>query len=392
MKRNQSDHAAVRSTRPIETMAATRYAVYISLFYNVVGMLPFLMSDTVKDLIPGIKTEDCPRRNQCKEHVEFTSAKIYLQVIVGVAVMFACLIGIDDRKNGLLAALGCFICTMAKHIIVDDLIPPPPVMAMTAITLAAVAFGPGEWGKRVFVGFNLINAFTFITQPLMVVNDTFPTIVAGSDALKNCTWFLEVIALYSVMAAIYAATPNRALGLAYSYMAIFPVLGKHVILDKAGPPAFMIVLNFVGAAVAWYEVGWADLKPACDKAIKSGPMKLHAIIVAAGFVPYFIVESIGLSIPMLGMAAIDSSYAYTGATALLCGFTAIFCSIVAYIEYTGQMEGKLFAVYHYFLSVVVSYWMLQPSTSDMGKLFFTPPLLFTAWTIYIVNTKDPKAD
>ena len=121
-------------------------------------------------------------------------------------------------------------------------------------------------------------------------------------------------------------------------------------------------------------------------------MKTHGMLVGAGFVPYFVVESIGLSVPMLGMAAIDSSYAYTGATALLCGFTAIFCSIVAYIEYTGQMEGKLFAVYHYFLSVVVSYWMLQPSTSDMGKLFFTPPLLFTAWTIYIVNTKDPKAD
>merc|ERR1711865_203231 len=116
---------------------STKYAVYISLFYNVVGMLPFLMPDTIKDLIPGIKTEDCPRRNKCVEHVDFTSAKIYLQVIVGVAVMYACLIGIDNRKNGLLAALGCFIFTMGKHIVVDGLIPPPPVMVMTAITLAA---------------------------------------------------------------------------------------------------------------------------------------------------------------------------------------------------------------------------------------------------------------
>jgi len=367
---------------------STKYAVYISLFYNVVGMLPFLMPDTIKDLIPGIKTEDCPRRNKCVEHVDFTSAKIYLQVIVGVAVMYACLIGIDNRKNGLLAALGCFIFTMGKHIVVDGLIPPPPVMVMTAITLAAVAVAPGEWGKRVFVGFNLINAFTFITQPLMVLNDTFPSIVAGSDALRNGTWFLEVIALYSVMSAIFAATPNRALGLAYSWTAVLPVLGKHVILDKSGPPAFMIVLNFVGVAVAWYEVGWANLKPSAEKAMQSGPMKLHAMIVGTGFVPYFLVESIGLSFPMVGLAAIDSSYAYTGATALLCGMLAIFCSMTAYTEYTGQMEGKLFALYHYFLSVVVTFWMLQPSTSDLGKLFFAAPLAFTAWCVYIVVTKD----
>lgn len=210
----------------------TTYAVYISLFYNTVGVLPFLMADTVKELVPGIKTEDCPRRNRCTEHVDFTSAKIYLQVIVGVAVMYACLVGIDNRKNGLLAGLGCFICTMAKHIVVDGLIPPPPVMVMTAATLVAVVAAPGEWGKRAFVSFCLINAFTFITQPLMVLQDTFPSITAGSDASRNGTWFFEVIALYVVMAAIFAATPDRALGLAYSWTAVLPVLGKHVLLDK----------------------------------------------------------------------------------------------------------------------------------------------------------------
>merc|ERR1711935_409809 len=90
----------------------------------------------------------------------------------------------------------------------------------------------------------------------------------------------------------------------------------------------------------------ANLKPSAEKAMQSGPMKLHAMIVGTGFVPYFLVESIGLSFPMVGLAAIDSSYAYTGATALLCGMLAIFCSMTAYAEYTGQMEGKLFALYH----------------------------------------------
>lgn len=302
--------------------------------------------------------------------------------------MFACLVAIQDRKNGLLAGLTCFICTMGKHIMVDGLIPPPPVMVMTAITLLAVVAAPGEWGKRAFVGFCLINAFTFITQPLMVLQDTFPSITAGSEAEKHGIWFLEVIALYSIMAAIFAATPDRDLGLAYSWQVVLPVLGKHVILDKSGPPAFMIALNLVGVAAAWYEYGWADLKPAAEKAMQSGPMKMHAIIVATGFVPYFAVESMGLSLPMVGLAAIDSSYAYTGATGMLTGMLAIFCWMAAYAEYTGKMEGKLFAFYHYFLATVVAFWMLQPTTTFEGKLFFAAPLLFTAWCVLIVVTKD----
>ena len=150
----------------------------------------------------------------------------------------------------------------------------------------------------------------------------------------------------------------------------------------------MVVLNLVIAAVAWYEVGWANMRPSAEKAMKSGPMKLHAIIVGTGFVPYFMVESVGLTFPMIGLAAIDTSYAYTGATGMLCGMLAVFCAMTAYTEYTGLMEGKLFAIYHYFLSVVVAFWMLQPSTTLMSKLFFAAPHMFTAWSVYIVVTKD----
>ena len=53
-------------------------------------------------------------------------------------------------KNGRLAAMGCMILTMLKHIIIDGLIPPPPVMAMTAGVVVANLAAPGEWGKRAF--------------------------------------------------------------------------------------------------------------------------------------------------------------------------------------------------------------------------------------------------
>ena len=54
------------------------------------------------------------------------------------------------------------------------------------------------------------------------------------------------------------------------------------------------------------------------------------------------------------------------------------------------MSGKMFALYHYFLSLVVFLWQCQPSTSAIGVLFFAAPHMFTAWTIYLVVTNSPN--
>lgn len=98
-----------------------------------------------------------------------------------------------------------------------------------------------------------------------------------------------------------------------------------------------------------------------------------------------------MSFPMVGLAAIDSSYTYSGASAMSCGMMAIWLAITAYTEYTAQMEGKVFAMYHYFLSANVLFWQLQPSTSMLGAAFFSAPHLFTSWTVYILVTKDKTA-
>jgi hypothetical protein len=58
--------------------------------------------------------------------------------------------------------------------------------------------------------------------------------------------------------------------------------------------------------------------------------------------------------------------------------------MVAYEEYKGVQESKLFAVYHYFLSAFILFYQCQPSTTLIGTLFFMPPHMFTAWCAYIV--------
>merc|ERR1719421_901865 len=104
---------------------------------------------------------------------------------------------------------------MSKHILVDGLIPPPPVMVMTALVTFAIVASP-TWGKRAFIAYAFLNAFTFVTNPLMVLQDTYPAITEGSEAAKVGSFLIEVIALYMVMAGVYVATSDKVLGLAYA--------------------------------------------------------------------------------------------------------------------------------------------------------------------------------
>jgi hypothetical protein len=370
--------------------SSTSYATIASVVYNTVFMVPFLIPSMIPEVFPGMKTEECSRRGVCAETPEFTCAKIYMQVIVAAALMFVSASAVGGKK-GLLGAIGTFAAVQAKHITVDGLIPPAPVMVMTAGVLAAILFAPGEWGKRALVGYCCLNAFTFVTNPLMVVQDTWPSITEGSEAAKVSCFLLEVIALYMVMVATVVATPNRKLGMAYAWTFDLAILLKHVVIDKSGPPPPLIVLNLVIVALSWYEYGFANLKPAADKAMKEGPMKLHALVLGTAFVPMFALESVGISAPMAGLAAVDESYQYTGLMAMLLMMMTIFLAMVGWMEYTAKMEGKMFAMYHYFLSVAVVYWFFQPTTTTMGKVMFAAPLAFTAWCVYIVVTKDKQA-
>ena len=371
-------------------MGKTSYATILSLAYNTLGIFPFLMPSMIPEVFPTMKTQDCPRRGPCTNTLEFDVAIIFMQVIVGAALMFVSLT-LKPGKTGLLGAIGVFALTQIKHITVDGLIPPPPVMIMTAITLLAILLAPGEWGKRVFVFYCCFNALVFSTNPLMVLQDTYPTLTEGSEAFKVGKFLLEVIALYLVMSAIVAATPNRKLGFAYAWTAELSILAKHVIINKSGPPPPLIVLSCLIVALYWVEYGYNNLKPAAEKAVKDGPMKMHALLLGTAFAPMFFFESIGISFPMVGLAAVDESYVYNGFTAMLLMMITVFICMVGWMEYTGAMTGKMFCLYHYFLSVAVVFWDFQPTTTVMGKMMFAPPLMFTAWCVYIVVTKDKQA-
>jgi len=366
------------------------YTTPMMLFYTVAGAIAFLALGGAQVLasFPDIEEKTCPRRGPCTDTLEFSVGKIYLQVISGTSFMFASCLYFEG-KTAILGAMGALIATMTKHITVDALIPPPPVMVMTGLVVLVTLFASELWAKRVFIGFCALNAATFLLNPLQVLTDSFPEITEGTKAFNIGAFCLEVVAWYMLVCAIVIGLPAQ-LGKCLAWTTGVPLIGKHVLINGSGPPGPMIVFFFMTLAVAWYENGWTNHKPAAEKAIGKA-MKLHATIVATGFGPYFIAEGIGLSFPMVGFSAIDKSYDYTPATSLLCLMMALLLYIVAYHEYFLKMEGKVFIAYHYALSCIVLFWQMQPTTTLIGKLFFMPPHLFTLWGTFIVLSKSsPK--
>ena len=124
---------------------ARSWATIASTFYNTVGILPFLIPSMIPEVFPDMKTEECPRRGTCTNTLEFDVAIIMMQVIVCAALMFVS-ITLMPGKNGLLGAIAIITLTQIKHIVVDGLMPPPPVMVMTVGTILAILLAPGEWG------------------------------------------------------------------------------------------------------------------------------------------------------------------------------------------------------------------------------------------------------
>jgi len=371
-------------------MPASKYSNTEKAFlaYFVLGALSFVLNGdaVIAGSWPHVVTETCYRK-VCTPTLAYTVGKIYLQVIGTMSAMMACLVGLPT-DNRIVAAMLLFIAVQAKHIMVDGLIPPPPVMVMTAGVFLTNVLKPGKIGTRAFLGFCALNTATFIAAPSMIVTDTWAGATPGTEAGAVGALCVEVLALYLAMALVLVGVPGQ-LGLCLSWTLAAPVMAKHVLIDGSGPPPAMQAVYVALLAYSWYALGNKPLKAGAEKAMAL-PMKAHGLIVGTGFLPYFVLEAFGVSLPIFGLATIGD-FAHDATSGLLLSMLSIFMAYVAHVEYTAEMKGRAFWMYHIALSAAVLFWQCQPSTTLVGKAFFALPHGFTAWSTYIVVSKDGGA-
>ena len=92
---------------------------------------------------------------------------------------------------------------------------------------------------------------------------------------------------------------------------------------------------------------------------------VHSLVGFGGFIPYFLLEAFGISLPYIGFTSIDSTYSWDGMTQLILFFAAIFLTVVCYLEYHGTTDVK---VPHYDVGMDA---MAMPTLLHASALVFT---------------------
>ena len=179
------------------------------MFCAVAG--PDMVNDMVHVNKSGELCNACPvdQRGELND-LTIQVGVIYCQVLGAMAVMAAAAVYFEGSPMRTFVTMLPFIGVMAKHIAVDGLIPPVPVMILGAVTLALGAFvafgndGKGtDYGKYAFLVQFAINLAVFVAQPAMVVEETWPGIDATSLAVGMI--FVGVIQYYCAMMIVLFA-------------------------------------------------------------------------------------------------------------------------------------------------------------------------------------------
>lgn len=71
-------------------------------------------------------------------------------------------------------------------------------------------------------------------------------------------------------------------------------------------------------------------------------MKVHGAIAGGAFTPYFVLEAFGISLPLIGLTSLDSTYAWSPMVQLLLLMLACFAATIAYVEFTQVLPEQIF--------------------------------------------------
>lgn len=174
---------------------------------------------------------------------------VYSQVIGAMALVAAALVYFEGSPTRWFWGQLPFCLVQLKHILVDGLIPPPPVMVLAAGTLAVTAYGgfvdngKESYGKYAYVGQGVINLIAFVADPVTLVKDTWPDI--SGAALESGVIFVGVFQCYVAIFLVLSLIEPAAKAQFVAMVIGMGQLSKDVFINDTGPP-MPILVTFVG--------------------------------------------------------------------------------------------------------------------------------------------------
>ena len=187
---------------------------------------------------------------------------VYCEVIGGLSLML-CVNCCPGPMGYFLSAI-TWCAIMTKHMLVNGLYPPPPVIAMGFGCLLLTAYSvsaKNNVGKWALLLASVVNAAVFFFDPKTPVLDTWPDLKDGSLALNVGLRSMDVLGTH-FLALVLMACPG-SLGRAMAMTAIVALVGYHRVNFEMGPP-LPVLAGIMGTfATQWYAYA---TKPTKSKA------------------------------------------------------------------------------------------------------------------------------
>mmetsp|Transcript_4893 Transcript_4893/g.7795 ORF Transcript_4893/g.7795 Transcript_4893/m.7795 type:complete len:239 (-) Transcript_4893:236-952(-) len=175
---------------------------------------------------------------------------VYCEVIGAFSLMLC--VNCCPGPMGYLLSAVVWCGVMSKHMLVNGLFPPPPVIAMGFGTLAICGYSVAansKIGKWVFLLVQALNAFVFLSDPKTPLTDSFPDLKDGSLAMTVGIRCMEVVGA-QMISFVLMGCPG-ALGRAMAMSSVAVLVAYHRTLDL-GPPLPVLVMLVFTFLVQWY--------------------------------------------------------------------------------------------------------------------------------------------
>eukprot|EP00949_MAST-11_sp_MAST-11-sp1_P000740 g740.t1 len=175
---------------------------------------------------------------------------IYCEVIGAFSLMLS--VNTCPGAMGYFLSALCWCGVMTKHMFVNELTPPPPVIAMGFGVLALTAYSAlfkSNIGRYAFLAVAALNAAIFFADPKTPLLDSWPNLTEGSVAMTIGLRSMEVIGTHFT-AFLLLGCPG-ALGRAMAMTSLIALISYHRVAHDIGPPVPVMLLMSISFILQW---------------------------------------------------------------------------------------------------------------------------------------------